>query len=55
MSTTYLAEADHQTKIEVCEGKLTLIYSSPECLLTNMMWRDVLQVMCTNKTWWPLF
>ena len=43
VSAIYLAEVDHQTEMKVCEGKYKLIYSSPECLLTNVMWRDVLQ------------
>ena len=43
MSAVYVAEADHQTEIKVCEGKFQLIYLSPESLLTNPTWRDMLQ------------
>ena len=29
--------------IEVCEGKYQLIFMSPEALLTDIKWRDMLQ------------
>ena len=42
-STVYVGEADSATKTEVCEGKFQLMYLSPEALLTNPTWQDMLQ------------
>ena len=42
VSAVYVAEADNHTETEVCEGKYQLVYMSPESLLTNPTWRDML-------------
>ena len=43
MSAVYVGDADSTTETEVCEGKYQLVFLSPEALLTNPMWRDMLQ------------
>ena len=39
-SAVYFAET---TETEICAGKFQLVYMSPESLLTNATWRDMLQ------------
>ena len=43
VSAVYVAEADERTETEICAGKFQLFYMSPESLLTNATWRDMLQ------------
>ena len=43
VSAVYVAEADERTETEICDGKFQLVYMSPESLLTNATWRDMLQ------------
>jgi superfamily II DNA helicase RecQ len=43
MRTIYVGDVDSETENEVCDGKYQLVYLSPEALLTNMTWRDMLQ------------
>ena len=42
-SALYVGETDETTMTEVCEGNYQLVYISPEALLTNSTWRDMLQ------------
>ena len=39
----YVGDVDSETEDQVCDGKYQLVYLSPEALLTNMTWRDMLQ------------
>jgi len=43
MRAVYVGDVDSETKNEVCSGKYQLVYLSPEALLTNVTWRDMLQ------------
>jgi superfamily II DNA helicase RecQ len=43
MRTIYVGDVDSETENVVCDGKYQLVYLSPEALLTNMTWRDMLQ------------
>ena len=43
MRAIYVGDVDSETENEVCDGKYQLVYLSPEALLTNMTWRDMLQ------------
>ena len=43
VSALYVGKTDETTVTEVCEGKYQLVYISPEALLTNSTWRDMLQ------------
>ena len=50
MRALYVGECDHSTEVDVCDGKYQMLYFSPELLLTNPVWRDMLQsdVYCRN-------
>ena len=41
----YVGEISEESAVysEVCEGRFSLIFMSPESLLTDMKWRDLLQ------------
>ena len=39
----YVGDTDDGTESEVCAGRFQLVYISPEALLTNDTWRDMLQ------------
>ena len=43
VSAVYVGEAESATETQVCEGQFQLVYVSPEALLTNPTWRDMLQ------------
>jgi len=43
VKAVYVGEIDDATETEVCEGQFQLVYLSPEALLTNSTWRDMLQ------------
>ena len=43
VSAVYVGEAGHQTVTEICEGEYQIKYLSPESLLTNATWQDMLQ------------
>ena len=43
VSAVYVGEADAATETEVCNGRFQLVYFSPEALLTNPTWWDMLQ------------
>jgi len=55
VKAVYVGEIDDATETEVCEGQFQLVYLSPEALLTNSTWRDMLQspVYQSNVTWLP--
>ena len=42
MTAVYVGEIDDGIEAEVCDGKFQLVYLSPEALLTNLTWRDML-------------
>ena len=42
VSAVYVGDADESIETEICEGKFQLVYMSPEALLTNFTWRDML-------------
>ena len=43
VKAVYVGEIDDATETEVCEGQFQLVYLSPEALLTNATWCDMLQ------------
>ena len=43
VSAVYVGDADDAMETDICDGKFQLVYMSPEALLTNPMWRDMLQ------------
>ena len=43
MRAVYVGDVDSEIENEVCDGKYQLVYLSPEALLTNVTWRDMLQ------------
>ncbi len=45
VKAVYVGEVqeDGDTYLEICEGKHQLLFMSPEALLTDMKWRDMLQ------------
>ena len=44
VTAVYASEKlDEDTEMDVCIGKYQLVYKSPESLLTNVRWRDMLQ------------
>ena len=38
----YVGDADESIETEICEGKFQLVYMSPEALLAESTWRDML-------------
>ena len=42
ISAVYVGDADEELETKICDGKFQLVYMSPEALLTNQMWRDML-------------
>ena len=42
VSAVYVGEADYTTETAICDGKFQLVCMSPEALLTNLTWRDML-------------
>ena len=52
VSAVCVGEADVATKTEVCEGQL--VYFSPEALLMNPTWWDMLQSLVYLTAWLPL-
>ena len=44
MKAVYASElSDDDTAMDVCSGQFQLVYMSPESLLTDVRWRDMLQ------------
>ena len=43
VSAVCVGDAESTTETQVCEGQFQLVYISPEALLTNPTWRDMLQ------------
>ena len=43
VSAVYVGDATGTNETDVCEGKFQLVYFSLQALLTNPMWRDMLE------------
>lgn len=42
-SAVYVGDVDDKMEGDICSGQYQLVYLSPEALLTNDMWRDMIQ------------
>ena len=44
MRAVFVGDADNDLSVdEICEGKYQLVFMSPESLLTDPKWRDMVQ------------
>lgn len=43
ISAVYAGEAEGEVETDICSGKYQLVFMSPEALLTDDRWRDMLQ------------
>ena len=43
VNAVYINPSDSESKLAVVTGEFQLIYISPETLLTDLEWRDILQ------------
>lgn len=50
----YAGMADKELAESVCSGSFQLVYLSPESLLTDGHWCDMLQILFIRKDWLDL-